>query len=119
MENRHKLEEGLLFSDHPKTFQDAVMITGWFQISYLWIDSLCIIQDSHDEWLTEPVKMRHTYTATHSLPLQRRPLRIPQSAVSLIEIPWSYPPSKPISVLVVVLRAIIIALTEPCGVLAF
>ena len=28
MENRHKLEEGLLFSDLPKTFQNAVMITG-------------------------------------------------------------------------------------------
>ena len=43
MENRHKLEEGLLLSDLPKTFQDAVMITGWFQISYLWIDPLCVI----------------------------------------------------------------------------
>jgi hypothetical protein len=30
----------------PKTFQDAIMITRGLGLQYLWIDSLCIVQDS-------------------------------------------------------------------------
>jgi Heterokaryon incompatibility protein (HET) len=33
----------------PKTFQDAVAITQMLNIRYLWIDSLCIIQDDVDD----------------------------------------------------------------------
>lgn len=33
-----------------KTLQDAVIITRALGIQYLWIDSLCIIQDDEDDW---------------------------------------------------------------------
>ena len=33
----------------PSTFQDAVTVAHRFEISYLWIDSLCIIQDDRCE----------------------------------------------------------------------
>jgi hypothetical protein len=41
----------------PKTFQHAVMFTRKLRIRYLWIDSLCIVQDDVDDWLRESGKM--------------------------------------------------------------
>ena len=35
----------------PKTFQDAVELCRALDIRYLWIDSLCIIQDDDADWL--------------------------------------------------------------------
>jgi hypothetical protein len=34
----------------PATFRDAVIVTRALRIRYLWIDSLCIMQDSEDDW---------------------------------------------------------------------
>jgi hypothetical protein len=34
------------FKELPRTFRDAIKITRSLLIDYLWIDSLCIIQDS-------------------------------------------------------------------------
>ena len=44
-----------------KTFQDAVTITRRLGIEYLWIDSLCIIQDDIDDWVAESAKMCSTF----------------------------------------------------------
>lgn len=44
-----------------KTFADAVRITRQLGISYLWIDSLCIIQDSHEDWQSECPEMSNVY----------------------------------------------------------
>lgn len=30
-------------------------------VRYLWIDSLCIVQDDHDDWASEAPKMGHVY----------------------------------------------------------
>ena len=48
-------------SSLPKTFQDALSVVGWFGIKYLWIDALCIIQDSDDDWAHESGRMRDYY----------------------------------------------------------
>jgi hypothetical protein len=45
----------------PPTFQDAVTICRQLQIRYLWIDALCIIQDSIDDWLRESEAMGQIY----------------------------------------------------------
>lgn len=45
----------------PKTFQDAVMVTRAIDLQYLWIDSLCIIQDDNDDWLRESQQMGALY----------------------------------------------------------
>lgn len=37
----------------PKTFKEAVEITKRLGLDYLWIDSLCIVQDSVDDWQKE------------------------------------------------------------------
>jgi hypothetical protein len=45
----------------PWTFQDAVTVACKLSIQYLWIDSLCIIQDSTEGWETESAKMGYYY----------------------------------------------------------
>ena len=40
-----------------QTHQDAIAITRSLGLRYLWIDSLCIIQDSMVDWQTEAAKM--------------------------------------------------------------
>jgi hypothetical protein len=43
----------------PKTFQHAIHITRRLGVRYLWIDAICIIQDTEfeDDWLEESSKM--------------------------------------------------------------
>ena len=50
--------------DLPKIFQDSVEVTRKFEIRYLWIDSLCILQDKDDlsEWKWEAVGMYESYS---------------------------------------------------------
>jgi hypothetical protein len=45
----------------PKTFQDAVCTARRLNVHYLWIDSLCIIQDSEDDWRRESATMGSVY----------------------------------------------------------
>ncbi|TVY46889.1 hypothetical protein LOCC1_G002188 [Lachnellula occidentalis] len=53
---------GIALSELPKTFLDAVMITQRLGYRYLWIDSLCIIQDSNQDWLAESRRMQDYYS---------------------------------------------------------
>ena len=61
IDNEQQLKNNIAFETLPKVFQDVIHIAGWFQLKYLWIDSLCIIQDSHDDWIRESCKMKHIY----------------------------------------------------------
>jgi hypothetical protein len=45
------------FKELPKTFQDAVTVTRGIGVRYLWIDSLCIVQDDTDDWEKEAGKI--------------------------------------------------------------
>jgi len=45
----------------PKTFLDAIRISQSLSLRYLWIDSLCIIQDSIDDWTQEADIMSKVY----------------------------------------------------------
>jgi hypothetical protein len=45
----------------PPTFLDAMKITAKLRLSYIWIDSLCIIQDNHLDWEREASKMCDVY----------------------------------------------------------
>ncbi|KAH6706503.1 heterokaryon incompatibility protein-domain-containing protein [Leptodontidium sp. MPI-SDFR-AT-0119] len=44
-----------------KTFKDAVTITRKLGLRYVWIDSLCIVQDDVDDWNRESKKMGNIY----------------------------------------------------------
>lgn len=54
--------EGILIKELPKTFQDAIEFARALQIRYLWIDALCIIQDSQADWLREALLMSSVYS---------------------------------------------------------
>jgi hypothetical protein len=45
----------------PQTFRDAVALVRALDIDYLWIDSLCIIQDDEQDWDREAAKMGSLY----------------------------------------------------------
>ncbi|KAK7917593.1 heterokaryon incompatibility protein-domain-containing protein [Apiospora marii] len=45
----------------PRNFRDALTVTRALGIRYLWIDSLCIIQNSPADWLAEASKMAMVY----------------------------------------------------------
>ncbi|KAI5790529.1 heterokaryon incompatibility protein-domain-containing protein [Pyronema domesticum] len=49
-DNIDSLAAGIPMSTLPKTFQDAIIITRNLGYRYIWIDSLCIIQDSLSDW---------------------------------------------------------------------
>jgi hypothetical protein len=55
-------KSGIPLNQLSKTFLDAVRITRRLNIRYLWIDSLCIIQDSRTDWEREASKMADVYS---------------------------------------------------------
>jgi hypothetical protein len=56
-----KFQSGIEVSILPKTFQDAVEATRQLGERYIWIDSLCIIQDSLSDWEEQSSKMDKIY----------------------------------------------------------
>ena len=59
--NVEEMERGIILSRLPATFRDAIVITRLLGLQYLWIDSLCIIQDSVNDWLNESADMPNIY----------------------------------------------------------
>lgn len=49
----------------PKTFYDAVLAARKLDIEYLWIDALCIVQDSEKDWLKEASRMDQVYSNSY------------------------------------------------------
>ncbi|KAK3369591.1 heterokaryon incompatibility protein-domain-containing protein [Lasiosphaeria ovina] len=52
---------GIPLSKMPRTFRDAVLVARELGIEYLWIDSLCILQDSGSDWEIESARMGAVY----------------------------------------------------------
>ena len=76
--HRHRHEKGISIERIPQTFRDAITVAQWFQgkiptqkqssvyshvhvVRWLWIDSLCIIQDSDADWQREALLMDRVY----------------------------------------------------------
>jgi hypothetical protein len=57
LENYHIRRRAIPFTELPQTFKDAVFVTRGLGIIYLWIDSLCIVQDDKEDCEAESVKM--------------------------------------------------------------
>ncbi|KAF4635098.1 hypothetical protein G7Y89_g3003 [Cudoniella acicularis] len=60
-ENIHSMFHNIPLSSLPQTFQDTVNLCREFKIRYLWIDSLCIVQDDIMEWRHEAGRMTSVY----------------------------------------------------------
>ncbi|KAF2788725.1 HET-domain-containing protein [Melanomma pulvis-pyrius CBS 109.77] len=53
--------DGIAFDCLPKTFSDALTLACSIGIGYVWIDSLCIIQDDRNDWDRESQTMGALY----------------------------------------------------------
>jgi hypothetical protein len=49
----------------PKTFRDTIYVARSLGVDYLWIDALCIIQNSVEDWNRESVSMRLVYANSY------------------------------------------------------
>ena len=87
-----------------KTVHDAVRITRGLNLNYLWVDTLCIIQDDEHDWKSESSKMDLIYRQAHitiaasgakdgrdGCFFSRKPL--PGS----VTVPVTYPPGKEVA----------------------
>ncbi|KAK6956144.1 hypothetical protein Daesc_001416 [Daldinia eschscholtzii] len=54
--------QGIPFCELPQTFQDAITVSRALGLDYIWIDSLCIIQDDPEEWRSESLRMKDVYS---------------------------------------------------------
>jgi hypothetical protein len=60
-ENLSERMQGIEWDDLPRTFQDAITIIRSLDIRFIWIDSLCIVQDDILDWNKESVRMAAIY----------------------------------------------------------
>ena len=60
-DNLERLYRSIPWGALSKVFQDAANAAFKLGIQYIWIDSLCIIQDSHDDWAFEASTMGEVY----------------------------------------------------------
>ncbi|RFN54472.1 het-domain-containing protein [Fusarium flagelliforme] len=51
----------IAWKDMPLLYQDTIRLAWRLGIEYVWIDSLCIIQDSADDWAREAGRMKDVY----------------------------------------------------------
>ncbi|KAK7943091.1 HET-domain-containing protein [Apiospora aurea] len=86
------------FEALPQTFQDAVEVTRALDLRYVWIDSLCIIQDSSDDWHKEAPRMAKIYSNAYATIVATRAssahdgfLKRPAPAVPPARIPYCIP----------------------------
>lgn len=54
-------KSGIPLASLPATFRDAVEIARYLKIPFLWIDSLCIVQDDVRDWEVEASRMGDVY----------------------------------------------------------
>lgn len=61
IDNLEGMREKIPWEKLPLTIQDAILITRGLGIRYIWVDALCIIQDSPQDWRAESTKMAEIY----------------------------------------------------------
>jgi hypothetical protein len=57
---QHKQE--IAFEALPLSYRDVVVKAWYLGFQYLWIDSLCIVQDDNDDWEAEAARMAAVYS---------------------------------------------------------
>ncbi|KAK3939449.1 heterokaryon incompatibility protein-domain-containing protein [Diplogelasinospora grovesii] len=57
--------DGIEMDELPQTLRDAVVVVSKLGLRYLWIDSLCIVQDDAHDWYAESAEMAGIYRNAH------------------------------------------------------
>jgi hypothetical protein len=60
-QNLDSHKQSISYASLSKTFQDALITARRLGFHYIWIDSLCIIQDSPEDWAKEASQMVSIY----------------------------------------------------------
>jgi Heterokaryon incompatibility protein (HET) len=60
-------QKGIPIGDLPPALIDAVQVTRALKIRYLWVDALCIIQDSSSDWRREAGRMDEVYKGAYAV----------------------------------------------------
>ncbi|KAH0536429.1 hypothetical protein FGG08_006698 [Glutinoglossum americanum] len=60
-----RFQEGINVMELPRTMRHAVALVRELGLRFLWIDSLCIIQDSVEDWRTQSALMGSIYQHSH------------------------------------------------------
>ncbi|KAH8647687.1 hypothetical protein BX600DRAFT_518114 [Xylariales sp. PMI_506] len=63
--NLEQIKQGIEYARLPRTFRDAVRAVRALGIRYLWIDSLCIIQDDTQDWEAESARMEDVFNSAY------------------------------------------------------
>jgi len=65
MSNLAQRRRGINVAQLGRTFQDAIAVTRSLGERYLWIDSLCIIQDDRSDWMHESERMGTVFSSAY------------------------------------------------------
>ncbi|KAK3989360.1 heterokaryon incompatibility protein-domain-containing protein [Cladorrhinum sp. PSN332] len=64
--NEHeRTVNGFRVSELPVVLQDAIRVSRQLSISYIWIDALCILQDTGSDWLKESALLIDIYRSSY------------------------------------------------------
>ncbi|KAH6683987.1 heterokaryon incompatibility protein-domain-containing protein [Halenospora varia] len=63
--NLGKPRQSIPFGELTRVFQDAIHVARFMGIDYIWIDSLCIIQDSPEDWARESLPIKDVYSNSY------------------------------------------------------
>ncbi|KAK4962948.1 hypothetical protein LTR10_000575 [Elasticomyces elasticus] len=59
--NFEQMIHRIVVADLPQTYKDAIRLAKALDIRFLWIDSLCIVQDDPKDWAREAASMGQVY----------------------------------------------------------
>lgn len=82
--NEKDRRHGMSLEGLPQNFQDAIQITRELGFRYLWIDAICIVQDSKEDWQREAAKMASVYAGAT---LMLSALEAKSSTVGILKAP--------------------------------
>src|SRR3569833_960270 len=61
-DNFEAIRNGIIVQDLPETFSEAMVTAKSLGCRFIWIDSLCIIQDSPEDWSQQSLLMSEVYS---------------------------------------------------------
>jgi hypothetical protein len=90
--NIRQREASIDWDDIPIVYRETIELARQLDVRYVWIDSLCIVQDDVDDWQQESAKMHHIYenayltvAATSSADCSESMIRYHQDAIAVLE----------------------------------
>lgn len=85
--NIKKRRQGIPWSELPVLLQDTIRLLRSLGIQFLWVDSLCIIQDDEEDWQHESVRMSDVYQNCY---LNVAAVASPNSSCGLFQDRWHF-----------------------------